>query len=85
VGGDRDGKQRWAFPGRGEGDRSARFDVAAADDCRGIEQAELQDSLLGMGCEIGQGFLFSPPLELSLVRERLMAEGSTGLRVVSSA
>jgi EAL domain-containing protein (putative c-di-GMP-specific phosphodiesterase class I) len=51
----------------------------------GIEQAELQDSLLGMGCEIGQGFLFSPPLELSLVRERLMAEGSTGLRVVSSA
>ena len=51
----------------------------------GIEQAELQDSLLGMGCEIGQGFLFSPPLELSLVRERLVAEGSTGLRVVSSA
>ena len=51
----------------------------------GIEQAELQDSLLAMGCEIGQGFLFSPPLELSLVRERLVAEGSTGLRVVSSA
>ena len=52
---------------------------------RGDRAAELQDSLLGMGCEIGQGFLFSPPLELSLVRERLMAEGSTGLRVVSSA
>jgi diguanylate cyclase (GGDEF)-like protein/PAS domain S-box-containing protein len=51
----------------------------------GIEQTELQDSLLGMGCEIGQGFLFSPPLELSLVRERLMADGSNGLRVVSSA
>jgi EAL domain-containing protein (putative c-di-GMP-specific phosphodiesterase class I) len=51
----------------------------------GIEQTELQDSLLGMGCEIGQGFLFSPPLELSLVRIRLKAEEPTGLRVVSSA
>jgi len=44
----------------------------------GIETEAQRAALLGLGCELGQGYLFAPPLDAEEYWQLLVARGSRG-------
>jgi EAL domain-containing protein (putative c-di-GMP-specific phosphodiesterase class I) len=52
--------------------RSLQLQVVA----EGIEEQGQLDALVGMGCELGQGFLVSPPVAADLLPALARARGS---------
>lgn len=67
----------------GEGPVLARAIVALGETLQmstvaeGIETAAQRGHLLQLGCELGQGFLFAPPLDVEEFWQLLLARGST--------
>ncbi len=50
----------------------------------GIERTEQIDVLRGLGCDLGQGILLSPPLEVEMINERFGTDGASGTRMVGT-
>jgi EAL domain-containing protein (putative c-di-GMP-specific phosphodiesterase class I) len=44
----------------------------------GVETAAQRDCLCALGCTLGQGYLFDPPLEAVRAEARLMAASAAG-------
>jgi diguanylate cyclase (GGDEF)-like protein len=69
----------------GEGPVLAQAIVALGETLRmntvaeGIETEAQRGALLGLGCELGQGYLFAPPLDAEEYWQLLIARGSRGL------
>lgn len=69
----------------GEGPVLAQAIVALGETLRmntvaeGIETEAQRGALLGLGCELGQGYLFAPPLDAEEYWQLLVARGSRGL------
>jgi EAL domain-containing protein (putative c-di-GMP-specific phosphodiesterase class I) len=62
--------------------RSLEMEVVA----EGVETAEQRDALLSLGCDLGQGYLFSRPVDAARVGQLLAGEsGRSAIRTPSGA